>query len=364
MQIREAEKVDVQNIVEMFDREYDTYFGKYIEEEQLTEHINEMPSEEEFVNQASAGEEPEELVVVIEDGEFIGSGGLEAQSDRMELKSTMVKDDRRKERVEGRTGYERLFERRLEHAEGVIESDEGPAIAYTQPVSAKTAGTQHVASKNGFVPTGLYDNKYFEVYPGRGRVSVVNMVYANSDFETSGELYLPQEVHTTAEQVVESINKERSDRLEDIEREVTDGEYSGEYSVSCEVLPEPFNIADIKIKTSGNGRSLESVIDEIGRIEETLQEHEDDYWMKACLDAESPMAVEAANELKDYGFDYAGINLDSIDGRDALEMQKRPGPMKERQFIPSVMELINSLGIDYEEETRRSSEYSGKYVSI
>lgn len=365
VQIREADKKDAVEIVEMVSSEYDTYFGMYVEEDQLKSHIGDMPNREEFIQQASRGGSPEELVIVVEDDGFIGSGGLEEQGNRLELKSTMVRDDRRKERIDGRTGYERLFEERLEAAEEILESDEGPDIAYTQPVSAKTAGTQHVASKKGFVPTAVYDNKYFEVYPDRGRVSVVNMVYADSDFEPSGELYLPREVHEASEQIIESINDERSEGSEDIDRDVSGGNYEGEYSVSYEVLPEPFNIADIKLKPSENGQSLDSIIQEVQQIEEELEEHGDDYWMKASLEAESPLSVEAGEELQEYGFDYAGINLDSIDGKDALEMQKRPGPMKERQFIPSVLELIENLGINYEGETKRDSDYdNSRYISI
>ena len=364
VQVREAEQSDAEDIVEMFNEEYDTYFGKFVEEEELKGHVDHMPREEEFVDQAAKGEVPEELVVVLEDGDFIGSGGLEVQDNRLELKSTMVRKDRRKERIDGCTGYEKLFDDRLEDAEEIIRSEEGPGIAYTQPVSAKTAGTQHVASKKGFVPTSVYDNKYFEVYPDRGRVSVVNMVYADSDFDDSGDLHLPQDIHEAGENIISSINSQRSEDLDKVERQIKQEDYNGSYSLTCETLPEPFNIADIKIKPSENGKSLDSVVEEIECIEEELREHGDDYWMKASLDAESPLASEAAEELREHGFEYAGINLDYMDGRDALEMQRRPGPMKERQFISPVLELIEELGIDYGDAERASNYGGSTYVSI
>jgi hypothetical protein len=364
VQVREAEQSDVEDVIEMFNQEYDTYFGKFVEEEELKGHIDSMPNEEEFVDQAAKGEVPVELVVVLSDGDFVGSGSLEVQDDRVELKSTMVREERRQERVDGSTGYEKLFDVRLADAEEIISSEEGPDIAYTQPVSAKTAGTQHVASKKGFVPTGVYDNKYFEVYPGRGRVSVLNMVYADSNFETSSELHLPEEFHEAAEHIIGSINDERSDDLEEVERQIMNEDYNGQYSVRYEILPEPFNIADIKIQPSENRQSLESVVEEIEDIDNELKEHGDDYWMKASLDAESPMASEAAEELRNYGFDYSGLKLDSFNGRETLELQKRPGPKKDRQFISPVLKLIEQLGLEYGEAVRESDYQGSRYVSI
>lgn len=381
--IRLAKPEDAEDITEAFKREYEEYYGKYVDAEELSGFIEVMREElgeasiddlpEEWGVEAWDAEEAPEVVQTVEDSEggFVGVGAIKFQENLAELGSTIIRNDRRGSvsTESGRTVYDELFKDRLDTSAQLIEDDDSPVdIAYTQLLADVSAGTQHVADKHGFAVTGVYDKKFPLAYPDKGRVTVVDMIWADSHIENrQEEVYVPETAEDTVVTALDNINSKRSDELEEITRTVETEPSSHEerqYKVKPKAVGDPMNFAEIQItEASQGGSTWDEVLKEIGEAQAQIQDGEDDedYWIGLTLDANSSYLPKAAEEFEEMGFEYAGFNPGKIDAgdenRDALEMQYRPSSETYRkQFVEEAADFIRETGMSHE-EAENSTEY-------
>ena len=373
--IRKAQASDAKNITEAFLSEYEKYYGKYVDDGKLEDFLSTMNEEvdaelddipEEWDIADWESDEDPELVETVENsnGEFVGVGAIKFQDNLAELGSTIIREDKRGvvSEASGRTVYDELFKDRLDKAGQMVEDQDSPVdIVYTQLLADKSGATQHVADKHGFAVTGVYDKKFPLAYKGKGRVTVVDMIWADSHIENDQEeVYVPESARDIVDTAVDNINAKRSSGLEPITRRtVTDNSdhVDRSYDVKPKAVGDPMNFAEIEIVENKDGdHSWNEVLEEIGQAQSQIQDSEEDadYWIGLTLDANSPYLPSAAEEFEELGFEYAGFNPGKIDhgeeNRDALEMQYRPSKETyEKQFVKEAADFIRDTGMEHED---------------
>lgn len=373
--IRLSRPEDAENITEAFNNEYEKYYGKYVDSDELEAFLKVMQDElegldleeiaDEWTPDEWSSESDPEIVQTVEDSnqDFVGVGAIKFQDNLAELGSTIIKESERGNRSErtGRKIYDDLFADRLDTAGAMVEDVGTPVdIVYTQLLADKSAATQHVADKHDFAVTGVYDKKFPMAYKGKGRVTVVDMIWADSHIENNQEqVYVPEAAEDIVTNARDNINAKRSEGLEEITRTVNT-EYTGHddrsYKVKPKAVGDPMNFAEIQIVEDEQGEySWNDVLQEIGEAQSQIQENEEDedYWVGLTLDANSPFLPSAAEELEESGFEYAGFNPGKIDAgeenRDALEMQYRPSTETyEKQFVNEAADFIRDTGMSHE----------------
>ncbi len=362
--IQTAETQHAEKIVEAFNDEYVKYYGKYVDTEALEEFTEEMPE------QVDPEDPPEEMLWAVENEDnrdFVGAGAIKFHENLAELGSTIIVPEYRESSTpEGQGVYDRLFEERLDAAAQL--KDQGAVdLVNTQLLADKSAATQHTADKHDFAVTGVYDKKFPIAYEGKGRVTVVDMLWADSRIENDQEeVYTPEEAESLVNSALDNIEDKRDESLEDITRDVLNESESREdqrYSVESKAVdkPEddPMNFAEVSVVADEDGDyTWDDVLGEIVDAQRDISEG-DDFWVGISLDANSPAGMDAAQQLHDLGFEYAGFNpgkLESGDeNRDALELQYRPSDETYvKQFVNEAAEFMDEAGIPYsdaEEDT-------------
>lgn len=381
--IRLSRPDEAENITETFIEEYLDYYGMYVNPDLLEEFLNDMNRQlrgAERPEEIRAGwgrEENPEIVRTVENSdEFLGVGSLKLQDNLLELGSTIIDPDYRNSRTpSGNSVYDELFMNRLETAKDMV-SRPGPEseIIYTQLLADKSAATQHTADKHDFAVTGVYDKKFPQAYEGKGRVTVVDMLWADSLIENNqSEVYVPEEAEDIVELSRENINSKRSENLERIERTISNSgsdHRDTSYKVKPKVVEDPMNFAEIEIVESETGNyTWEDVMDEISEAEQRLENsgtERNDYWIGLTLDANSNYLPEAATLFEGEGFEYCGFNPGKIEfngeTRDALEMQYRPSKERiEKEFVDEAAEFIRGSGMAAE-ETDSETDYSNSEI--
>lgn len=366
--IKPAEPGHAPEIVSAFNDEYVKYYGKYVDTEKLRNFIMETAAD------AEGDELPEELLWSVEDEEnsdFVGAGAIKFDDNLAELGSTIIVPDYRERKTpEGNGVYDELFQERLEVA-SQLKNEGRIDLVNTQLLADKSAATQHTADKYDFAVTGVYDKKFPVAYEGKGRVTVVDMLWADSRIENSQEqVYIPDDAEELVNAALDNIEGKRSEGLEEITRDVlTEGESSDEqsYSVKTKAVdsPEedPMNFAEVSVVADDEGEyTWNDVLTEIGEAQTQIADG-DDYWVGVSLDVNAPTSMGAASELSSLGFEYAGFNPGKLEAgdenRDALELQYRPSDdTYVKQFVNEAVDFMEQSGMDYsdaEEETDYSS---------
>jgi hypothetical protein len=375
--IKTAEPEHAEDIVDAFSDEYVKYYGKYIDEEKLEEFLEEMNQDLE------SGERPEEIVRVVEDdksGEFMGVSALKLEDNLVEVGSEIMLPEHRSRPSnvsKDESVYERLHSEMLDEARDIVDSEDPANIIYTQLLADKSAASQKVAFDHDFAVTAFYNGKFPVAYEGKGRVTAVDMIWADSQLPNNQEeVYVPEDAVEAVDQTLENVNSKRSDDLEQIARRtLTEGENHEErrYSVDSKAVdkPEekPMNFAEVEVVADEEGNySWHEVLEEISEAQEKIRNSEDDYWVGVSLDVNDPYAVEAAEELEVLGFNYAGFNpgkLENGEKRDALEMQYRPSDEKfDKQFIHEAIDYMEALGIPHEKPSKESGHPSSEVVKV
>jgi len=377
--VEPALEKDAEAIVDAFDNEYVKYYGKYSEASRLERFIDqEMPESFHVEDQI-----PDELLwsVRSESLDLLGAGALKFDNRTAELGSTIIFPEYRNKTTETEDGdkigvYEDLFSHRLDKAMNLKENDLVDVVN-TQLLADKTAATQHVADKQGFVVTGIYNRKFPVAYQDKGRVTVVDMICSDSRINNKEKVYLPEDLRRPDDQsIIEymtgRINQERSNSLDPFSRLVSYDQSDHRlenYRIDSKAVdkPEenPMNFAEVSIvRDSDAENTWEDVLDEIGGVQKRVQNGDDDYWVGISLDANGPYSPSAAEELKEFGFEYAGFNPAKLgskgDRKDSLEMQYNPTEREDvKQFIPCVKQLMDKIGLDYSTEDIPECEKTG-----
>ncbi len=368
---RDADPADAEKIVSAFVEEYVKYYGKYVDQNELEEFISGM---NEDLNDDRKPEEKIRTVEAIEDGEgrFIGSGAIKFQDNLAELGSTIIAGKYRGKKNSGGNGiYHELFRDRHEDVKDMIEDDEDPVeLAYTQLLADKSAATQHTADKHNYAVTGIYHKKFPVAYEGKGRATVVDMLWADSDIENQQEeVYVSEEVEDVVQAALENINNKKTE-TEDISREIinesrTRGESS--YRMKSKAVDEPeddpMNFAEIEVTVDvSSDYSWDDVMEEIEKAEKQIENEEGDYWVGVSLDVNSPVGADAAEALQEQGFEYAGFNPGKLDAgeenRDALELQYCPDDETYvKQFVNEAAEFMERTGMNFENPEDVDTDY-------
>ena len=366
--IRTSKPEEAREITETFIEEDLDYYGMYVNPDLLSDFLGDMNNQlqqaekpEEIREGWNREENPEIVRTVEEDEDFVGVGSLKLQDNLLELGSTIIHPDYRKSRTpSGNSVYDELFVNRLNTAEEMVSRPQNDfEIIYTQLLADKSAATQHTADKHSFAVTGVYDKKFPQAYQGKGRVTVVDMLWADSIIENDqSKVYLPEEAEEIAEVSLDNINEKRSGDLDRIDRTVINSgsEYrESSYKVKPKVVENPMNFAEIEIVESETGDySWDDVLEEISETQTRLEEsseNRDDYWVGLTLDANSEYLPGAASMLESVGFEYCGFNPGKIDfkgsKRDGLEMQYRPSKKRiEKEFVDEAADFIRKTGMN------------------
>lgn len=364
--INPAEPQHAEHIVSAFNEEYLKYYGKYVNEKKLRNFIdNEETDPDEVQDESNEEELPEELIWAVENEdnqEFVGAGAIKFDDNLAELGSTIIVPEyRSRKNPDGDGVYDELFRERLEVASNLKEAGRIDLVN-TQLLADKSAATQHTADKYDFAVTGVYDKKFPIAYEGKGRVTVVDMLWADSRIENSQEeVYVPDDARDFVNTALDNIEGKRSENLESITRDVlTDGEDSQNqsYKVKAKAVDEPeedpMNFAEVSVVADDDGDyTWTDVLAEIGEAQEQVAD-DDDYWVGVSLDVNDPTSIDAASELSSLGFEYAGFNPGKLEAgdenRDALELQYRPSDETYvKQFVNEAVDFMEESGMDYQE---------------
>jgi hypothetical protein len=381
--IKRAEPEDAEEIVSAFNDEYIKYYGKYVDAEKLANFIDKMIEDIEQGEGIVDEERPDEIVRTVEhDDDFIGVSSVKLNDNLAEIGSAIIDPDYRSvgsSNSEEDSVYERLHGNMLSTAEEVIREEKDPAnIIYTQLLADVSAASQKVAYDTGFAVTAVYNKKFPIAYEGKGRVTAVDMIWADSVIPNEQEeVYLPGELERENEEnivdfVLGNLNEKRSDEFEELEREVvrkgtdhTDERYRVKSKAVDKPEESPMNFAEVKVVQDDEGDyTWDDVLSEIGEAQGTVENSEDDYWMGVSLDANSSFAPSAARELEGFGFGYAGFNPGKLDSpvgkRDAIEMQFVPSEETYvKQFINEAVDFMDKLGIPYSRENVTEEQKTG-----
>lgn len=362
--IGKASQKHAQNIVDAFVDEYVKYYGKYVDANKLEQFIGDMPDNIDTENL------PEEMLWTVEDetkGDFVGAGAIKFDDNLAELGSTIILPDYRKSVTpEGRGVYDKLFGERVKTA-AELKEEGAVDLVNTQLLADKSAATQHTADKHGFAVTGIYNKKFPTAYEGKGRVTVVDMLWADSRISnTQDEIYVPEKAEGLVSSALDNIQNKRGDGLEEITRRVlNESEPKGNqmYSVRSKEVdkPEgdPMNFAEVSVIADDEGDyTWGGVLREISDSQRAVRQG-DDFWVGVSLDTNNPSGMDAAQYLHDLGFEYVGFNPGKLDAgeesQDALELQYCPSIRKHsKQFVDEAAQLLNESSLEYknaDEET-------------
>lgn len=381
--IRPSRPEDAENITEAFKNEYEDYYGMYVNSSELEKFLHEMNQRLGEADRPGTIREnwdldagPELVQTVENNGDFVGVGALKLKDNLAELGSTIIcEKDRGLKTSEGDSMYDELFSKRLNTAEQMVSHPGDPTeIIYTQLLADKSAATQHVADKHDFAVTGVYDKKFPMAYKDKGRVTVVDMLWADSDIENNQELvYVPENAERIVETAMENINAKRGAELDKISRTVSttsSGHEDRSYSVKPKVVGDPMNFAEIQIMDDPQGNyNLHDVLGQISAAQQELDQGQEDYWIGLTLDANNDYLPALTEELGEFGFEYAGFNPGKIkrqtNVRDALEMQYRPSTETyEKQFVNEAAEFIRETGMSHSETEKSTGHKSSEVLEI
>ncbi|MFQ3275285.1 MAG: hypothetical protein ACI9LV_000165 [Candidatus Nanohaloarchaea archaeon] len=370
-QIRHSKPEDAEPITEEFKDEYVDYYGKFVDEPELRDFIDEMH------NDLDRGEQPEEILRTVIDAdseEFIGVGSIKLNGDRAELGSTIIEPEMRGRKAEtGNKIYDELFQNRLDTVRNMIEDPtEDITKAHTQLLADKSAATQNVADRYGFGVTGVYDSKFPTAYEGKGRVTVVDMYWGDSDFGEQEEVYVPSDGLNMVESALSNINEKRSHDRAPVTRETTTEGWETEsrYSVKSKVVGEPMNFAEIEVVHDEYGSyTWDELLEEVESVENDIGDEEHDYWIGISVDANHPESIETVQSLKDrLGMDYAGFNPGKIEyggeKKDSIELQDRWEERFEKQFIREAAQFLKTTGIEPEDSNLTTDYNNSVYLEI
>jgi hypothetical protein len=359
--IEPSKPEDAADIVSAFNDEYAKYYGKYVDEKALHGFLETMREDMEEDSR------PEEVVRTVKniEGNFVGVGALKFDDNLVELGSTIIEPDfRKRENQNGQGIYDELFVDRHEDAAAMVRDEDDPIdLAYTQLLADRSAATQYTAHKHDYAVTGVYDKKFPVAYEGKGRVTVVDMLWADSNIENSQEeVYVPDEAEKLVDAALDNIEGKRSEDLPEITRELQEGDVSRReqsYRVESKAVDkpdeDPMNFAEVEVVADGSGEySWEEVLEEIDSAQDQIENPEEDYWVGVSMDVNSPTGADAAEALQDLGFEYAGFNPGKLEAgeenRDSLELQYRPSQETYvKEFVDEAVKFMEKSGMEFEE---------------
>lgn len=369
--IRNSDPEDAGPITREFENEYVDYYGKFVDEPELREFIDGM------LNDLDRGEKPDEILRTVLDAdndEFIGVGSIKLNGDRAELGSTIIEPEMRGRKAEtGNKIYDELFQNRLDTVRNMIEDPtDDIRKAHTQLLADKSAATQNVADRYNFGVTGVYDSKFPTAYEGKGRVTVVDMYWGDSDFGNQQQVYVPSDGLDMVEAALSNINEKRSkDRAPVTREKTTEGwETESRYSVKSKVVGDPMNFAEIEVVHDEDGSySWGELLEEVESVESRIGDEEHDYWIGISVDANHPESIDTVQSLRNHlGMEYAGFNPGKIDyggdRRDSVELQDRWQERFEKQFIREAARFLKNTGIEPEDSNLTTDYDNSVYLEI
>jgi hypothetical protein len=361
-QVRPAEDSwkDAEGIARGFNTTYSDYpFPEYTDPEQVREQVLPAEGSHNFVVEVHDGQEVDGYS--LEEPRVIGTGSVKLQEGGTvaELGGAVIEEMFRGLREPaGESAYQRLFDTRRQHA-----YDAGADVVLTQTVSSTHAKTQYQAAKDAFVPTGVSDKKYPEVFQGEKRETTVPMVDAHSNFwytesaDETPQVFVNEDTAALVDHVYSSFNAMRDEGLDRDMVFVDEGDYGPEdlaeqgFQVKEKAVDdEVARLAQYQILPGGDQsfeEVHETVVSAVG--------NEDYDWVGVDLDANHAYAGEMASYLQEAGFDmerYVPEELDYHDDgpRDALGFQYRPDETNQIQLLEDVMETADVMGLEYKEK--------------
>jgi len=372
--IQTAQTTHAQPIVDAFNDEYVKYYGKYVDTEELSKFVAEMPE------QVDPEDPPKEIIWAVENQEnhdFVGAGAIKFHENLAELGSTIIVPEyRESDTPSGRGVYDQLFGERLDEA-AELKHRGAVDLVNTQLLADKSAATQHTAEKHDFAVTGVYDKKFPVAYEGKGRVTVVDMLWADSRIENGQEqVYAPEEAEGLVNNALDNIDSKRSDGLKEITREVLsesgdreDQSYRVESKAVDAPKNDPMNFAEISVVADDDGNyTWNDVLGEIVDAQSKIGDGED-FWVGVSMDVNDNAGMDAAEQLHDLGFEYAGFNPGKLESggenRDALELQYRPSDETYvKQFVNEAVEFMDEAGISYSDAEEETSYDSSQAIEV
>lgn len=343
---RLAQPSDASDITGLFNRQYDTYFGKFSDDERLSSSLDDMH------RAIDNGEQPWGVVYVLEgeDGAAKGASALKNnRSGWCEYSSTVIAPEAR-----GGNGYSRLHAKRREAHDNHYPGLKG----YTQTVSF-TAKSQNGSLNAGFAPVGYSDGRFFEANDGDGRISTVCMIDSTEDYTSKGTAYLPDgSVKDAASKALENLNSQGAG----VERcfENPEGD-PGRLKIWKQATPA-IGVARIRAMESDHPGSETMPYDEAIEWIETKRQNPEIEWLNIEVEASSAAAYQMSQD-EDLEFErYQADGIRTHDGwRDTLGLQDRPSGSRERQFIQPAKDIIEETSIPYSHQ-ETLGEFSGTKV--
>jgi hypothetical protein len=342
---RLAQPGDAKDITRLFNQQYDTYFGKFSDDEQLSSSLEDMH------RAIDNGEQPWGAVYVLEgDTGVVGASALKNNRPGWcEYSSTVIAPEAR-----GGNGYSQLHAKRREAHDSYYPDLKG----YTQTVSF-TAKSQKGSLNAGFTPVGYSDGRFFEANDGDGRISTVCMIDSAEDYTSNGTACLPDgSVKDAASKALENLNRQGAG----IERcfENPRGE-PGNLEVWTQAIPA-MGVARLRAMESSHPGSETMPYNEAIDWIETKRQKPEIEWLHIELEAASPAAYQMS---QDENLEFERYHADGIlthDGwRDTLGLQDRPGGSLERQFVQPAKDIIEETSIPYSHQ-EVVGEFSGTKV--
>jgi hypothetical protein len=340
---RRAHSGDASQITDLFEQEYDRYFGKFSDDELLSESL------ESATMSIEGGESPWGVVYVLQDGHGDVRGVSALKNNRSgwcEYSSTVIQPEAR-----GEGGYPALHRRRREAHKDYFPDTKG----YTQTVSF-SAKSQNGSLGAGFVPVGYSDAQFFEANKGDGRISTAYMLDSNEEYTAEAEIHVPEgPIRDAASKAVENLNGCGVD----IDRSfVSGGREPGKLEVQARVSP---GIGQARLTALGDrrpGSETREYEEVLGWIEDQKEKPAIE-WIGVEVDA----AIPAAGALvQDTEMDFERYQPDGArtpDGwRDLLGLQHRPQGPRNRELIEPVFEIVKKAGLpsSYREDLGEFSE--------
>lgn len=219
-----------------------------------------------------------------------------------------------------------------------------------------------MADKKDYAVTAVLNKKFPVAYPDKGRVTAVDMLWADSNIENQiEEVHVPEEIEDFVDAALKNINDKRSEELNDITREHRQngvGRAETNYRVETKAVnkPEedPMNFAEIEVVADESGSyKWDDVIEEIDQAENKVENPDDDYWIGVSMDVNNTAAADAIRAIQSRGFEPAGFNPGKLEAeeenRDSLELQYIPSDNRYvKQFIHEAAEFMDRAGMSYE----------------
>ncbi|MFB6180729.1 MAG: hypothetical protein ABEJ93_02530 [Candidatus Nanohalobium sp.] len=343
-----ARRGDTGDIVGMFEDEYDTYYGNFVDEEDLMDQIIGMHQSIE------RGEVPDEEIFVVRDGgEAVAVAAASHEGGWSEIKSEMVHPDYRGEDLDG----ESFFRKVLEKADGAAV-DKGQN-RYSVCVSNGEAKTQKAKQDMGYVPVGYGFLKHFVTYDGKGRESTAFMV--DGDFSEEGEVYVTGALTGAVDQALENLEGHGVDRTV-IQDKGGKDQY---FDFKKKEIPD-FDMAKIEAVPIGQepvqGESIVDYQELVSKVEAVENDPQYD-WVGVSLNANHPSTASLTEEFMDMGFTFERFQPDGMNNAssDVLGLQAMPEEEWKRQVTEDTYQIIQETpGLDARVENTQN--FSGTKV--